>query len=65
MVSEMCNLAGLQVTASRKMATARTRQGLQACNLMPHSVHVTSVRFLCPERGYSSKPRQYWARAEL
>lgn len=63
--AEICNLTGLQVTASREMATARTRQGLQACNLMPLSVRVTSIRFLCPEWGYSAKPRQYWARAEL
>ncbi len=63
--AEVCNLARLQVTPLRKMATARTRQGLQACNLMPRSEHVTSTRFLRSEWGYSAKPRQYWARAEL
>lgn len=63
--AEICNLSRLQVTPSRKMAVAPARQGLQACNLMPLSVRVTSIRFLCPEWGYSAKPRQYWARAEL
>lgn len=63
--AEICNLSGLQVTPSRKMAVTRTRQGLQACNLMSLSERVTSIRFLCPEWGYSAKPRQYWARAEL
>lgn len=63
--AEICNLMGLQVTPSRKMATARIRQGLQACNLMHFSERVTSIHFLRSEWGYSAKPRQHWARAEL
>lgn len=43
--AEICNLSGLQVTPSRKMAVSRTRQGLQACNLVPFSERVTPTRF--------------------